>query len=296
MECRVCNALDTYLIMQLEESSWRLCRRCLLLQRTPVESSFADRYVFNEGYQWGVTTEGFSEEAFRERTAYIGRWWDFFANHVRLKENIRVLDLGSGTGALAEHLKHKKNVEVIGIEPSVKNEAFSRNRGHTVVRGFLRDGMFEEQTFDVMHLGNCGRLIPDVFQVFRIFHKILRTDGFIFLSDKEYHFSGLYPGDAIKRADGAFYFSKPALCNLMTLTGFEVVFYRNLFGEVKLIARKSSKPSVALRGSVPIELCILRMLPVIDILFDKVHRALLKLPRSESLLLKPLGRKLKFLP
>jgi hypothetical protein len=140
-------------------------------------------------------------------------------------------------------------------------------------------------------------MIPDPFQTFSMFHRLLTAAGVLFLADKQYHCSALYPGHKVLgRENAAFYASYPFICNLLTLTGFEVVLYKNVFGEFKLIARKSPGRGAAWQGSFLLELLILKTLPLMDFVFDGLQRAVVGMPTPIRNTLKPMAKKGKLLP
>jgi SAM-dependent methyltransferase len=294
--CRVCHG-EVATITRLAQSSWVLCRTCLSMHRTPIDTSFTDRFISNVGYPWGLTHgDGFSEASFARDTNYSGTWWEFFAARTALRSTATVLDFGSGTGPLLEYLKGR-DLTVTGLEPSAQNRDFSQRHGHTVIGEFLQGGMFNDQSVDVIHLCNSGQFVPDLARVFRIFHDILTPDGVVFMGDKGYRWSSGRARSVFQREHAACYFSYPALCNLMALTGFEVVFYRNLFGEFKMIARKVRLPiTPRLRGSFACERLLLALLPVTERAFQMLHRTILSLPSPMKRLAKILGRQLQVLP
>jgi methionine biosynthesis protein MetW len=79
----------------------------------------------------------------------------------------RILDVGCGTGALAESIKSRLAVEVVGIEPNAERAAIAKNRGLNVFQGVLSDeflaeyGLFDVIIFaDVLeHLADPGEML-----------------------------------------------------------------------------------------------------------------------------------------
>lgn len=72
-----------------------------------------------------------------------------------IPDHARVLDVGCGTGRLAEQVRRGRNVEVVGIEPDAARVALARSRGLAVIHGVADAGTLDAAGhFDVVMLAD----------------------------------------------------------------------------------------------------------------------------------------------
>lgn len=281
MECRLCNTNSLEKISTLSQHNIYLCKNCLLLQRIPLIENHTSSFEENEGYDWGITKEaGFIERVKNKETK-----WKFFTDKVSLAANPKILDFGSGFGALLEYLK-TIGIDSIGIEPSKLNSEISKQKGHEVINGFLEKNTFTEKSFDVINISGVMQYIPNVREIFLIFNKILKEDGFILIDDKLYDWSIFNVSENLKYELTAQYYGKASLTNLFAITGFKVVYYKNLFGHLYLIAQKKNANS-NLKGVYFLERLRIFFFPFTDFIFitfksslDKIYNTILKFKKN----------------
>ena len=260
MQCRICGGIPIR-IKELSEYNSYLCRKCLLIQRIPIFETHEERFISNEGYDWSLV----EEKQFQERVKNKEIRWNSFIQRVPFKKIDTVLDFGSGYGPLLEYLKEKK-IAAVGIEPSKKNSQISLVKGHRVINGYLSSATFKEDSFDIINICALMQYIPNIKDVFIILNKILKEDGLLFIEDKQSHYSTFNVLNNLKYELTAQYFSTISLKNLLSLTGFEVLYYRNFFGHFYLIARKSKKTD-KLKGFYWLERIRVFCLPLTDFVF-----------------------------
>lgn len=267
MQCRICEGRSIK-IKELSEYNSYLCQNCLLVQRIPLYQTHEERFISNEGYDWSLV----EEKEFQERVKNKEIRWNSFIQRVPSKKIDTVLDFGSGYGPLLEYLKEIK-IDAVGIEPSKKNSQISLDKGHKVINGYLSSNTFKEESFDIINICALMQYIPNIKDIFIILNKILKDDGYIFIEDKQSYYSTFNVLNNLKYELTAQYFSTISLKNLLSLTGFEVLYYRNFFGHFYLIARKSKKTD-KLKGFYWLERIRVFCLPLTDFVFTSLKSIL----------------------
>lgn len=99
---------------------------------------------------------------------------------VPLKKNGKLLDVGCGNGDFLEwHKDH--GWDVYGIEINQNAVNICRRKGLKVIHGELQDGLFADETFDVITLSQVIEHLPDPSATIRIIQKILKKDGLLII-------------------------------------------------------------------------------------------------------------------
>jgi len=259
--CSCCHQVGSLaLVKKFATTNWYLCRHCMLLQKRPLPDDYQEDIVDNLRYRSWLDP---IDDDFQSDVQLMGDVWEYYASRVQLPDHSKVLDFGSGLGSFMEQMK-TRGIEAVGIEPSKKFAAFSQEKGHHVINGFLEPDAFPPNTFDVIHLRNVECFMKDHQTQFRLFHKILKPSGYIFYHGKQYNWNACFSNSAI-REDSVHtcYLSRTSIHNICSLSGFEIVHFRGIFGGVHLIAKKGEiKPH--LTGNFDYERCLLFLLPITD--------------------------------
>jgi demethylmenaquinone methyltransferase/2-methoxy-6-polyprenyl-1,4-benzoquinol methylase len=104
---------------------------------------------------------------------------DVELRHAAIEEGMRVLDVGTGTGALAELARDRTGPSgrVIGLDPSagmLRQGRWSRCDG---VQGTADRLPLADHTMDRLTMGYALRHVADLHTAFSEFHRVLRPGG-----------------------------------------------------------------------------------------------------------------------
>jgi 2-polyprenyl-3-methyl-5-hydroxy-6-metoxy-1,4-benzoquinol methylase len=128
---------------------------------------------FEENYWW-----------FIGRKKIIGT---IIEKHVKLKQNLRILDAGCGSGNTTLELKKFGNV--YGIDFSFSALRYAKNRGiNKVVQSSSYDLPFLSNTFDVITILDVLEHIEDDSRVLKELKRILKQDGIILITVPAFQF------------------------------------------------------------------------------------------------------------
>lgn len=103
----------------------------------------------------------------------------------KLKPGARILDLGSGTGHLANFFK-KKGFHVVGVEPSTNMLNYARQNFPDInfVEGISSALPFEDNSFDMVFSIEVMRYLhpEDVLKTYKEVYRVLSKDGYFFVT------------------------------------------------------------------------------------------------------------------
>jgi len=107
-----------------------------------------------------------------------------------LKDGVKLLDAGCGTGGWLHTLKKSFNIHEVGMDNHEIAINYSRSRtGLNLVRGDLNNDTFEASSFDLI---TCFDVIyhreVDETRVIKNFHKYLKNGGYVLLTAPAYSF------------------------------------------------------------------------------------------------------------
>ncbi|HSX26740.1 MAG TPA: cyclopropane fatty acyl phospholipid synthase [Chlamydiales bacterium] len=110
--------------------------------------------------------------------------YDLIARKLRLKEGMRVLDIGCGWGGFAKYIAENYGVQVVGITLSENQADYARE----VVKGLpveirVQDYRDIDETFDrIVEIGMFEHVGPKNYRTFmEIVHRSLKDDGMLML-------------------------------------------------------------------------------------------------------------------
>jgi len=240
--CRLCGSKDLSPLKNYEKAEYKVCRRCLLLQQSPLREDFGEIFTDNTEYKWGTHDDKFdSDTTFKAHTKNRGIIWELFNKQRPVSKDTHILDFGCGVGYLLNYLKNAGYKNTVGIEPSKDNSAYAKSKELNVINDYLDEDTFKKESFGVIYLQNSGTYIPNIKDIFEIFKTLLKEDGCIFWREKLYNKRphNIFTGERLPACITAQIFSESSVRNLMKAAGFKVEYFRNDFGEMSLIAVKS---------------------------------------------------------
>ena len=118
-------------------------------------------------------------------------WEKIIIQHLPQKNNLKILDVGTGAGFFAILLS-KLGHQVIGVDRSTKmlREAKKNSDGLNLHAEFLRTDAqnlnFPNETFDVVISRNLTWTLPDVMQAYREWRRVLKIGGVLMNFDSDY--------------------------------------------------------------------------------------------------------------
>ncbi len=112
-----------------------------------------------------------------KQAKFCSAWW---LTHVEIPAGARVLDLGTGIGAMASELfAHCPSAHITGLDRSSAQLAVARER-HPVaqyVHGDAANMRLADQSFDCIHASWLLEHVPDPVAVAREAHRVLASSG-----------------------------------------------------------------------------------------------------------------------
>jgi len=171
-------------------------------------------------------------------------WWDLtYGDRYDTFEKMlppdrrKILDIGSGPGFFLLHGK-ERGWQTIGIEPSTKAAAHSRDLGLEIMEGFLTTETASQLgEFDVVHMSEVIEHLPDPREMVSLVRRLLTPGGIAYVTaPNDYNpFQ-----EALRKACGyqpwwvappyhINYFDFDSLSQLLSSCGFEVVLRETSF-------------------------------------------------------------------
>jgi demethylmenaquinone methyltransferase/2-methoxy-6-polyprenyl-1,4-benzoquinol methylase len=123
-----------------------------------------------------------------ERTAAVlsygqdPRWRSYLVSRVQVGEGDRVLDVATGTGAVARELRRRFGCTVVGLDQSPEMLAEARRRvgdGLELVLGSAEKLPFPDDSFDALTFTYLLRYVDDPAATLRELARVVRPDGVI---------------------------------------------------------------------------------------------------------------------
>lgn len=150
-----------------------------------------------------------------------------------MPEQVRVLDIGCGTGGITMVVNAGKRNSVVAIEPDEHRAHLARNRGLDVHQRFFDEAFVEEQApFDVVMLSDVLEHLADPTAMLKLVARALKPGGLMLLSVPnvahwtvraslligrfEYKSAGIMDATHLR------WFTTKSLCRLIEAAGFEV--------------------------------------------------------------------------
>jgi ubiquinone/menaquinone biosynthesis C-methylase UbiE len=198
------------------------------------------------------------ESMYRLENTY---WWhvarralavDLLAKELQGKRNVRILDVGCGTGANVGAFAQLGGTT--GIDLSINALGFCRERGiETVALSQVEELPFADGTFDVVTALDILEHTDDDLRAMSEIQRVCRPDGMLLVTVPAYGFLWSEHDEALKHRRR---YTAPELRNKLTMKGFKVVrtsyfisalfFPILLFRIVQGIRKDSTEPKTSL--------------------------------------------------
>ena len=166
----------------------------------------------------------------------------------KLKPGAKVLDIGCGTGHLANFF-HKKGFDVTGIEPSVNMLNYARKNFPEInfIEGISSELPFEENSFDLVFSIEVMRYLhpDDVMKTYKEVHRILKNEGYFFATHVNtfasdfyyifYHLKGLIKKAGNKMYQNCYFTSAVKETKVLKSAGFTDAYaIGRMFGSIRI--------------------------------------------------------------
>jgi len=185
VNCNLCGGRQTKTIWKIERFGTGLpavmCKKCGLIYLNPRWIAQGYAQFYKEDYR-KLMGEGEldAEEAFRKQLVHAAKILDFNASYIGM--NKRILDVGSGAGAVLWLFREILGATVIGIEPTLKYQTFSRDiLKIRVLDGIIENLSFEPASLDLVIMTQVLNHLLDPIGVLHKINKALCPNGLLFL-------------------------------------------------------------------------------------------------------------------
>jgi SAM-dependent methyltransferase len=231
---KICPSCKSFALANLRYN-WNICKKCTLVYK---KQNNKNDFKFNDRYEWGQTSDE-AKSNYIYRVEDSGKNFNKFIKFLKNKSKIKnILDFGSGDGPLLEYLKNN-NYKATGIEPSIINSNYSKKKGHKVLKKYLNNKTFKENTFDAIICFYSLTYIEDLNSLFKIFNKILKNNGYIFILVHQYKFTNhLADKEILKITRQNNLFSSSSLINILTSNDFNCLKIKNRINGTDILAQK----------------------------------------------------------
>lgn len=198
VRCSLCNSDDYDLISKRAGSKTGrktdtptvICKRCGLLYNNPMPSDEELQHYYNEDYTeyvhgrrgYDLLLEQFKDKNERKKET-SGMVFNFIREY--LKDNNRVLEIGSSAGTLLKTIKDNTNCSVHGLEPNKDIIRISKeyNNVHDVENIFFEDYITKSnQQFDFVIMQHVFEHVRDPNLWLKSINGMLKSNGFMYIA------------------------------------------------------------------------------------------------------------------
>ena len=247
--------------------NWFFCKNCGLLFKE--QMNVKKNFLYNESYKWGTK----NEKEFLLKSNQASQRFFKYLNIINLNQNKikKVLDFGSGDGALSYRLKYSK-INYQSLEPSISNSQLQYDLGIDCLQGFLSKETFRENTFDIIVANHCLTYIPNLYETFQIFKKILVNKGYVFITVHQFFFSNQIKNLKVLKTHGAsVIFSRNSLKNLFKIFNFKILYSKHNINGSEIILQNHVSQNLKLGISTTIKLEKIYLKYFTNIVFNMIN-------------------------
>lgn len=233
--CNLCGGRDFKIISTRTVNDLKantvMCKTCSLIFINPrMESKDYDEYYMSYYRQ---------DRANIKNKEYVNDLGKNFENARRFGKAIvsymgqyvsdgLTVDVGSSTGGILYGMREiRKNLELLGIEPSLEETAYAESKGIKTVRALFEDINLDlkNKAANVLCVQSLNHLL-DPMKFLKWSHEILKDDGHIFLAVKNWKHQVYRMGKISSgvQIDHVYMFTPDTLSLMCGVAGFEVVY------------------------------------------------------------------------
>jgi 2-polyprenyl-3-methyl-5-hydroxy-6-metoxy-1,4-benzoquinol methylase len=161
--------------------------------------------------------------------------------HTYMPSNVKVLDVGCGTGSVSLIANQGKNNVVVGVEPDSVRAGVAQSRGILATCGYLTpEYIAEKGPFDVVMFADVLEHLANPSEMLELAHSALQPGGVLLISVPNAahwtmrwdllfgHFD--YTPSGIKDSTHLRWFTEATIVHLVTASGFRVAEIRQSAG------------------------------------------------------------------
>lgn len=225
--CNLCRGKDAELLASTERfgtpATTVICRGCGLIYLNPRWTSDSYARFYEEDYRRLMgETNAVPYEMMLQQRVHGARIVDFCRSFLR--EGARILDIGCAAGGVLSAFRLAGKYELTGLEPSLQDSAFVRERlGIDVKTGGLENCSFAANGFDLAILTQTLNHMLDPFAELLKIRSLLAADGMLFLEVQNYPEYAKMTRRRSLQIDHTYYFAPQTLECMVRRVGFEPI-------------------------------------------------------------------------
>jgi 2-polyprenyl-3-methyl-5-hydroxy-6-metoxy-1,4-benzoquinol methylase len=149
-----------------------LCYDCGHIKVTPTPSQEFLNLLYDSNYEY--TSCERSSSSIQKSYGWIDK--------LETSKEYNILDVGCADGVWLDYLKNMGFKNLFGIEISFQLSEIARLKGYQIVNGDLSRNFFEDQTFDLIHIGDVIEHMIDPAAMLSQLKNLLTRDGYIVIT------------------------------------------------------------------------------------------------------------------
>lgn len=232
-----------------------MCRQCGLVTQNPRWDYEAYGRFYTDFYRPLVTEwRGYPSTATSGDSALD--WLQKMAQATGLEQALpsspRVMDIGGGTGVLAEFIRDAYGGEVTIVEPNAREAEEAVAKGFEVVVDVFENAAFEPDSFDLIIMIRTVDHLIDANETFTKIRQALKPGGYFLADGADYFRRMAFQQSAVTplKIDHCYYFSPETLPLMLRKNGLHAVIcdVTVLPGEIVNLARAGEPEDVSVSG------------------------------------------------
>lgn len=159
----------------------------------------------------------------KQFSEFVSKW--LLAN---MPKNSKILEIGCHDGFMLNEFKQQGHT-CVGVEPSPYGKYAVEKYGLDVKNEFFTEGMFEDETFDVIILRHVVEHVPDPVAFVQSATKVLKKGGIAYIEvpNSQWSLENFYFPEF--HVDHISYFTMNSLTRLLKLAGLNKIIHKEAF-------------------------------------------------------------------